>query len=223
MTETGFVPGQAQAVDDQPPADDVTGGSRNSARLLIGGAALLAVAVAAGLVFLLGGGDDAAVDDTPAPESVSQAAPPAPEASEAPAAQPGRTGRGVRFRDPFEALIVASSSSSDAGGSTGTAPASDPVVAPPVSSGATQPEVAPAVDTVAAPARSSPHSFRVVSVSPDNRTITVKVDGETYRNLRAGEVFADLFKVRLISADVNSFQYGEEKFNVIGTKRLTIA
>ena len=30
-------------------------------------------------------------------------------------------------------------------------------------------------------------------------------------------------KVVLISGQVNSFQYGDEKFNVIGTKKLTIA
>jgi hypothetical protein len=36
-------------------------------------------------------------------------------------------------------------------------------------------------------------------------------------------VFADYFKVVLIGGQVNSFQYGEEKFNVLGNKRLTIA
>ena len=62
-----------------------------------------------------------------------------------------------------------------------------------------------------------------MSVAPDNSTITVNVDGKRYANLRAGEVFASFFKVRLISGASNSFQYGEERFNVLGNKRLTIA
>ena len=49
------------------------------------------------------------------------------------------------------------------------------------------------------------------------------MDGKRYANLRAGEVFASFFKVRLISGTSNSFQYGEERFNVLGNKRLTIA
>jgi hypothetical protein len=36
-------------------------------------------------------------------------------------------------------------------------------------------------------------------------------------------VFATYFKVRLISGQVNSFQYGDEKFNVSGKVKLTIA
>ncbi len=60
-------------------------------------------------------------------------------------------------------------------------------------------------------------------VAPDNSSISVKVDGKTYNNLHAGEVFATYFKVVLISGTTNAFQYGEEKFNVLGTKRLTIA
>ena len=76
---------------------------------------------------------------------------------------------------------------------------------------------------VSAPVASTAHSFRVVEVAPDNSSVTVKVDGKVYRNLRAGEVFAKFFKVVLISGTTNAFQYGEEKFNVLGTKRLTIA
>jgi hypothetical protein len=76
---------------------------------------------------------------------------------------------------------------------------------------------------VSAPAETASHSFRVVSVAPNNSAVDVKVDGKVYRNLHAGEVFATYFKVVLISGTTNAFQYGEEKFNVLGTKRLTIA
>ena len=78
-------------------------------------------------------------------------------------------------------------------------------------------------DAITRPTESTPHTFKVVEVSPDSKTITVKVDGEVYRKLEAGDVFAEYFKVVLISGQVNSFQYGEEKFNVIGTEKLTIA
>src|SRR4029079_7225533 len=76
---------------------------------------------------------------------------------------------------------------------------------------------------VAEPAATTAHSFRVVAVTPNNSAVDVKVDGKVYSNLRAGEVFAKYFKVVLISGTTNPFQYGEEKFNVLGTKRLTIA
>ena len=59
-------------------------------------------------------------------------------------------------------------------------------------------------------------------MAPDNSRISVKVDGEFYRNLKAGEVFADYFKVRFIGGAVNDFQFGEESFKVVGTKAVSI-
>ena len=63
----------------------------------------------------------------------------------------------------------------------------------------------------------------MVDVSSDNKTIDVKVDGETYKALRAGEVFADIFKVRYVGGPSNSFQIGDEVFNVAGAKAVTIS
>jgi hypothetical protein len=124
-------------------------------------------------------------------------------------------------RDPFKALIVESvdtpASSVVPAGTTSTVPST---------TGGTQGTTTAPTTTVPStttPTASQPHSFKVVDVAPDNSRITVKVDGEFYRNLKAGEVFAKYFKVVLISGPVNSFQYGDDKFNVVGTKKLTIA
>jgi len=67
------------------------------------------------------------------------------------------------------------------------------------------------------------HTFRVVGVSSDQTHITVRVDGKSYSGLKAGEVFATYFKVVVIGGKVNGFQFGDEKFSVFGTKRLSIA
>jgi hypothetical protein len=67
------------------------------------------------------------------------------------------------------------------------------------------------------------HTFRVVGVSSDQTRITVRVDGKSYSGLKAGDVFATYFKVVVIGGKVNGFQFGDEKFSVFGTKKLSIA
>jgi hypothetical protein len=128
-------------------------------------------------------------------------------------------------RDPFEARIVEPAAA--AGAATGTGTEAAPVDN---TSGATAGGAASngsgtgsGSASPSAPEATTAHSFKVVDVAPDNSTVTVKVDGDTYRNLSAGEVFADMFKVRFIGGQVNSFQIGDEVFNVSGKKKVTIS
>ena len=73
------------------------------------------------------------------------------------------------------------------------------------------------------PAASQAYHFRVVSAPAGNKTIDVKVNGKPYNGLKAGQVFAKIFKVRFIGGNVNAFQIGDEVFNVVGTKSVTIS
>ena len=73
------------------------------------------------------------------------------------------------------------------------------------------------------PVVTADHTFRVVGVSSDQTRITVRVDGKSYAGLKAGDVFATYFKVVVIGGKVNGFQFGDEKFSVFGTKKLSIA
>jgi hypothetical protein len=207
-----MIPGQGTAVLEPPAAEPVQEGN-NRAKLLAG--AGLALVVVLGLVayFVLfaGGGDDTAPTGGTGSSGSPAVGAPGP-AEPAPAAVPAKRKRLTQKsfgRDPFKPLVVpaeAAVSTTTGGDTTGTPSGTDQ-----------------AAGEVSAPEASSAHSFRVIDVAPDNSTVTVKVDGETYRNLEAGDVFAEHFKVLLISGQVNSFQYGEEKFNVIGDKKLTIA
>jgi len=73
------------------------------------------------------------------------------------------------------------------------------------------------------PEQSKRHTFQVVSLTAANTRVTVKVDGKVYKDLRAGEVFATLFKVRVIGGEVNQFQVGDERFRVQGHEMITVA
>lgn len=211
--------GQTAVLDRPLPDPDPVGGgggSRSKLFLLTGLAAVLVMAVAAYFLFVAGG------EDAPVANGGAAVAGPDPApAAEAPAAKQGKKQRIAprNFgRDPFKPLIVEAPPAAPVG-------AAVPVGQPPLtgSTGSTGGTTTVTVPETTTPAATTSHSFRVLDTAPDNGSVTVKVDGETYRNLKAGEVFADFFKVVLIGGQVNSFQYGEEKFNVIGSKRLTIA
>jgi hypothetical protein len=221
MSESSVPFDSATAPSPEPVMETTSSSSDRSRLFLFGGiAGVVLVGILAYFLFFAGGGDDTATD-TPA----TPVAPAAPnDAAEAPAAAPQQRLNAKSFgRDPFKALIVETA--------VVEAPVAEtPVAVTPVTSGGTTTDTTSGssgtsgtTDGTSSPAATSPHSFRVLSVAPDNSTITVKVDGKRYDNLRAGEVFASFFKVRLIGGAVNSFQYGEERFNVLGNKRLTIA
>lgn len=192
-----------------------SGSGKRTRLLALGG---LAAVLVLGLVayFLVFAGGDEAADQGPVIKPRSGA----PVAPEEPVAEPvvkQRLSAKTFGRDPFKALITEPEAVVDTTSTTtdGTATATTDSSPTGTSPGTTAPET-----TI--PTESASHTFKVVDVAANNSSITVKVDGDKYPNLKAGEVFATYFKVVLISGQVNSFQYGEEKFNVLGTKRLTI-
>jgi hypothetical protein len=203
-----------------PPLEDTAAGPDRSKLLAVGGVATVLVLAVAGYFLFFAGGADPAPAATP-PKSVAPVAPaPADDTAGSTNQQPKINQRNFG-KDPFKALIdpeaEAAAAAAAAGTTTGTTT---------TTTGATTPGTTPATTTdssVSEPAATTSHSFRVVAVAPNNSAIDVKVDGKVYNNLHAGEVFAKYFKVVLISGTTNAFQYGEEKFNVLGTKRLTIA
>ena len=221
MSESSFPFQGGTAIADPPahaaPLADAAETDSRSKLLLLGGlAAVVVLAVVGYFLFFAGGGSEA-----PAPVTKPRAVVPAAPA-EQPAAVPP-TSKKINSksfgRDPFKALIVEAPAAAAAPqvGSTTTASGT-------TTTGSTTTQSGTTTDSgVTAPTPTQSHSFRVVSVAPDNSAITVNVDGKRYNNLKAGEVFAKYFKVVLISGTTNAFQYGEEKFNVLGTKRLTIA
>jgi len=223
MSETTIpFQGGGTALLERPSPDlepEPGSGQRNRTLLLaLGGlAAVLVLGLVAYFLVFAGGSEEPAAP-APAPNSNAPAAPAADEP--APVAKAPRINTKNFGRDPFKPLITEPAAAVDTApaganagttGSTSTAPST-------VTSGGTS--TAPTTTT---PTASTSYSFKVVEVAPDNSAVTVRVDGKVYRNLKAGEVFADFFKVVLISGEVNSFQFGEEKFNVVGTKKITIA
>ena len=221
MTESTIPFAGQQGADQEPalaPLEEPTGG-RGKLLALAGVAAVVLAAVAAYFLLFAGG-----AEEEPSGGSKPAAAPVPAASPAAPAAVPAQRLNAKSFgRDPFKALIVEAPEEAP----EVAAPVVNPVpVAPSTSGGGTPATSGGTTGTtggVTSPTPTSPHSFRVLSVAPDNSTITVKVDGVRYANLHAGEIFASFFKVRLISGASNSFQYGEERFNVLGNKRLTIA
>jgi hypothetical protein len=223
MTET-TIPFQGQtSVLDRPLTElDVsveTGGGNRGKLLALGGVAGLLVLAVLGYFLIFAGGDEPAA--TGAVPSGSKAVPPAGDDQPA-AAKPSKSHKltGKTFgRDPFKALItepeVTTDTSSGVSTSADTSSTTSTTTGTATSGGA-------GTGTTTAPVTSQPHRFKVVDVAPDNSRITVKVDGQFYRNLKAGEVFARYFKVRFIGGPVNDFQYGEESFKVLGTKAVSI-
>ncbi len=225
------IPFQGQtAVLDRPTApefDDAVSpdsGNRNKLLALGGLAAVLVLGVLAYFLVFAGGED-------PAPSgSKSPNAPVPAAAGEEPVATTVKSPRltGKNFgRDPFKALITEPVAVADAppvgstAGTTTTTGSGD-ITASPTTGGATTGTSSGATTTTDTPNQTVAHRFKVVDVAPDNSRISVKVDGKFYRNLKAGEVFADFFKVRFIGGAVNDFQFGEESFKVVGTKAVSI-
>jgi len=215
MTETSVPFDSAMAARSPESALETAPESSNRSRLVLLGAlaGVVLLGVLGYFLFFTGGDSEPAADTAGTSVAPSQPG----DAVVPPAAEPQQRLNARSFgRDPFKALIV-------------EAPEVAAVVVAPVTTSpsttgdASTSSTSPGSTGTTTPAATSPHSFRVLSVAPDNSTVTVKVDGKRYANLRAGEVFATYFKVRLISGVTNTFQYGEERFNVLGTKRLTIA
>jgi hypothetical protein len=226
MSESSFPFQGGQTVADGPASESESSANRSRIMLLVALAAALVLGLVAYLFLFAGGGEEAA----------APAAPPA-QAPVAPAEQPAAEPKSVKKekisaksfgRDPFEPLIVEAVATTPDTGTGTTADAGTGgagTVADDDSSTGGSSTGSPSGGTTApsAPSAGTAHQFKVVDVAPDNTTVTIKLDGDTYRNLKAGEVFADIFKVRFIGGQVNSFQIGDEVFNVSGKKQVTIA
>jgi hypothetical protein len=228
MSESSFPFSGGTAVATPPQAtsvpDDISTGPDRNRLLVVGGALVVLVLGVVGYFLFVAGGDAAPAPAVTPHKSIAPSAPAEPATpSDTKAAPLKQRDFG---RDPFHALIapadpvgaVGGAGTSTVSGTTATGSTTDPAANPVTGS-----TTGGSAGGVSAPAQTTSHSFRVVAVAPNNSAVDVKVDGKVYRNLHAGEVFATYFKVVLISGTTNAFQYGEEKFNVLGTKRLTIA
>jgi hypothetical protein len=220
---TGVVAAAAAPVETPPDSGD-----KSRKLLLLGGlAGIVALAVLSYFLFFAGSGGG---DDTSAGAVAPNAGKVLPSAAPTPVAAPVVTKQKINAksfgRDPFKALIVDDTPA--AGSVTGDSPVDTTGAAgsTATSAGSTPATSSPTVTTPAAgttPVVSANHTFRVVGVSSDQTRITVRVDGKSYSGLKAGQVFATYFKVVVIGGKVNGFQFGDEKFSVFGTKRLSIA
>lgn len=211
MSESSFpFPGQTMT---QAPVPDISpsGGGNRSKLLALGGVAVVLVLALVAYFLVFAGNDEddggSATAPKPAVAAPDQAA--QPPAATKPAKKERISAKSFG-RDPFKPLIV-------------EAVAAPAAVAPAAgtSTGATR--TGGTVNGASTPVVSTAHKFRVVDVAPDNSSITVKVDGKLYRNLKAGEVFATYFKVRFIGGSVNDFQYGDDNFKVVGDDPVQLA
>ena len=224
MSESSFPFEGGSSVATAPPplpgAEEVSGGPDRSKLLAVGGVATVLVLAVVGYFLFFAGGDEPAPVVTP-PKSVAPVAPaPADEAAGSTGTQP-RINQRSFGKDPFKPLIDPAPVTTGTTGTTTTTGTTAPTGT--TTTAGTTPATTTVDSGVTQPTATASHSFRVVAVAPSNTAVDVKVDGKVYSNLHAGEVFAKYFKVVLISGTTNTFQYGEEKFNVLGTKRLTIA
>jgi hypothetical protein len=218
MSETGFVPGQMRVAEPEP--EEGADGQNRRALFALAGVAVAVVLVIVAWLLFFSGGDEATPVAAPAPP-VSQ--PVVPTAAPSPAevtTTSARTKHG--FRDPFKALIQPAAAGA-AGSSTTTATVTTGSTTTGSATSASAASGVGASSGPTTPDSSSAHTLKVVSVSARNASITIKVDGTTYKNLKAGQVFAKYFKVIGIGGPVNVVQFGDEKFNVSGTKAITLA
>jgi hypothetical protein len=219
-------PSAAQA---GPVFEPEAAGGKNRLLLLGGGAAVVLVALLVYFLVFAGGGGNDTPSATPPVKHVAPAAPAAP------AAQPPvqRINAKSFGRDPFKALIAPADPVGAVGGTgTTTVPPAPTTTTGGTTTGSTTTGGTTTVGgtttgttggTTVTPVVTADHTFRVVGVSSDQTRITVRVDGKSYSGLKAGDVFATYFKVVVIGGKVNGFQFGDEKFSVFGTKKLSIA
>jgi hypothetical protein len=230
MTETTTIPFDAQQAPAPtgPQFEAEPAGNRTKLLALGAGAGVLVLAVAG--YFLLFSGGSSGTSGTPA--GVPTHAVPVPSAA-APAAGPAKPARITPKsfgHDPFKPLILPNANPVGAVGgagtstTTGTTTGSATGTTTGTTSGSAVGGTGSGTTTgVTSPTPSKAYRFQVVRVSSDNRTVDVKVNGVAHPGLRVGEVFASIFKVRFIGGVTNSFQIGDETFNVVGAKAVSIA
>jgi hypothetical protein len=226
-TDTTTVPFESVSAPSTPLIEEPTESGNRKRLLVLGGiAAVVLVGLLAYFLVFAGGGGTDATSATPPAKHVEAAAPAAPAAK--PPVQ--RINAKSFGRDPFKALIADSDPIGAVGGAgtttvvptTPTTTTGGTTTVGGTGSGTTTGGTG-TVGSTPVPVVTADHTFRVVGVSSDQTRITVRVDGKSYAGLKAGDVFATYFKVVVIGGKVNGFQFGDEKFSVFGTKKLSIA
>jgi hypothetical protein len=222
MSQT-TVPFEAVAAPTTAPDFEPAASGNRSRLLALGGIAALVLAGLLAYFLLFAGGS---AEPSPAVSPAKTVVPAAPDDTVADApATAGKVSHRSFGRDPFKALIVSDVAPAGEAGTTdpATAPGGVSTGTTTTTGGATGTTTGGAVSTPVTPVVTADHTFRVVGVSSDQTRITVRVDGKSYSGLKAGDVFATYFKVVVIGGKVNGFQFGDEKFSVFGTKKLSIA
>ena len=229
-TDTTTVPFESVSAPSTPLIEEPTDGGNRQRLLVLGGiAAVVLVGLLAYFLVFAGGGGTDPKSATPPAKHVEAAAPAAPAAG--PVQKPINA---KSFgRDPFKALIADADPVGAVGGAGTTTVVTDPTTTGGTTTGGTSTVGGTGsgtttggtgtVGSTPVPVVTANHTFRVVGVSSDQTHITVRVDGKSYAGLQAGDVFAKYFKVVVIGGKVNGFQFGDEKFSVFGTKKLSIA
>jgi hypothetical protein len=234
-TDTTTVPFESVSAPSTPLIEEPTAAGNRKRLLVLGGiAAVVLVGLLAYFLLFAGGGGTDATSATPPAKHVEAAAPAAPAAG--PVQKPINA---KSFgRDPFKALIADADPVGAVGGAGTTTVVTDPTTTGGTTTGGTTTGGTSTVGgtgsgtttggtgtvgSTPVPVVTANHTFRVVGVSSDQTHITVRVDGKSYAGLQAGDVFAKYFKVVVIGGKVNGFQFGDEKFSVFGTKKLSIA
>ena len=214
MSNTTTMPFQPATLTDAPEAPELDDSPGNKRILLILGAlaGLAVLAIAAYFLLFAGGSDDPAAN-TAAPSKSTGQPSTAPSTAPKPAKIPKISKRNFGT-DPFKALIADSTVVTTPGTTTtGTSPTTTTptTTTPTTTTGSTT------------PTPSQDYRFKVVKVAANNGSIDVKVDGKAYNGLKAGDIFARVFKVRAIGGGTNGFQIGDLVFTVTGNKAITIS
>jgi hypothetical protein len=222
-TDTAFVPGRTQALvaEDESPAGDA--GSRRALLLVGGGALVVVLAIVSWLIFFSGGDKPAPSVSPPSVPTTSAAVPAAPAAPDTATTETKPNARiDHSFRDPFRALIASSSSTPGGVTTAGIIPSSS---SPAAAGGATTgagtstagSTTTAGAGTGAEPGGVAPSTttkLRLLSVSADNASAHVAVDG-TSADVKIGEVFAEKFKaLRFSEGRCGTFQFGDERFDL---------
>jgi hypothetical protein len=215
MSNTTTMPFQPTTLTEAPEAPEFDDSPGNRRPLLILGAlaGLAVLAIAAYFLLFAGGSNDPAAKAVVPP--TSQVQPSTAPTTAAKTAKIPKISKRNFGTDPFKALIVDSTVATTTG--TTTAGTTTPTTTTPTT---TTPTTTTGATT---PNASHSYRFKVVATAANNSTVDVKVDGKLYRHLKAGQVFAQIFKVRGISAGSAYFQIGDLGFQVNGTKAITIS
>jgi hypothetical protein len=216
MSNTTTMPFQPTTLTDEPEVPELDDSSGNRRPLLILGAlaGLAVLAIAAYFLLFAGGSDDPAAKAVVPPSSgvqPSTAPSTAPETAKIPKISKRNFGT-----DPFKALIVDSTAAA-------TSPTTTTGTTTPTTTTPTTTTPTTTTPTTTTPTASNSYRFKVIRVAANNGSIDVKINGKAYNGLKAGDVFAKVFKVRGIGGNSNAFQLGDLVFTITGTKAVTIS